>query len=99
LSESGYSIGRGVAILIHLLNPETIIISGRGASAGKIWQTSIQQALNEHCIPRLARNSEIRVSSLGYDAELLGASALVMENYVQSEKETAVKERAAEEKA
>jgi predicted NBD/HSP70 family sugar kinase len=99
LSESGYSIGRGVAILIHLLNPETIIISGRGASAGKIWQTSIQQALNEHCIPRLARNSEIRVSSLGYDAELLGASALVMENYVQSEKETAIKERAAEEKA
>ena len=99
LSESGYSIGRGVAILIHLLNPETIIISGRGASAGKIWQTSIQQALNEHCIPRLARNSEIRVSSLGYDAELLGAAALVMENYVQPERVSAAKEKAAKEKA
>jgi predicted NBD/HSP70 family sugar kinase len=85
LSESGYSIGRGVAILIHLLNPETIIISGRGASAGNIWQTSIQQALNEHCIPRLARNSEIRVSSLGYDAELLGAAALVMEAFDESD--------------
>jgi predicted NBD/HSP70 family sugar kinase len=99
LSESGYSIGRGVAILIHLLNPETIIISGRGASAGKIWQTSIQQALNEHCIPRLARNSEIRVSSLGYDAELLGAAALVMENYVQPERENAAQENAAQEEA
>lgn len=81
LSEAGYNIGRGVAILIHLLNPETIILSGRGSSAGKIWQTPIQQALNEHCIPRLAANTDIEISSFGYDAELVGAAALVMENY------------------
>jgi predicted NBD/HSP70 family sugar kinase len=80
LSESGYSIGRGVAILIHLLNPETIVLGGRGAAAGKIWQTPIQQALNEHCIPRLAANTQIEVSSLGYNAELVGAAALVMDN-------------------
>ncbi len=80
LSESGYSIGRGVAILIHLLNPETIVLGGRGAAAGKIWQTPIQQALNEHCIPRLAVNTQIEVSVLGYDAELIGAAALVMDN-------------------
>jgi len=82
LSEAGYNIGRGVAILIHLLNPETIILSGRGSSAGKIWQTPIQQALNEHCIPRLAVNASIGISTLGYDAELTGAAALVMENYL-----------------
>jgi len=80
LSEAGYSIGRGVAILIHLLNPETIVLGGRGAAAGKIWQTPIQQALNEHCIPRLAVNTHIEVSALGYDAELIGAAALVMDN-------------------
>jgi len=81
LSEAGYNIGRGVAILIHILNPELIILSGRGSSAGKIWQAPIQQALNEHCIPRLAANTTIEMSSLGYDAELIGAAALVMENY------------------
>src|SRR5258708_3179189 len=80
LSEAGYNIGRGVAILIHLLNPETIILSGRGSSAGKIWKTPIQQALNEHCIPRLAANTEIEISTLGYNAELIVAAALVMEN-------------------
>ncbi|GGA97478.1 ROK family protein [Puia dinghuensis] len=83
LSESGYNIGRGVAILIHLLNPETIILGGRGASAGRIWQTPIQQALNEHCIPRLAGNTELEISRLGYDAELIGAAALVMDNYAK----------------
>lgn len=85
LSESGYNIGRGVAILIHLLNPELVILSGRGSSAGKIWQAPIQQALNEHCIPRLALNTEISISSLGYQAEITGAAALVMENFEKSE--------------
>jgi predicted NBD/HSP70 family sugar kinase len=86
LSEAGYNIGRGVAILIHLLNPEAIILSGRGSSAGKIWQTPIQQALNEHCIPRLAANAGIEISQLGYNAELTGAAALVMESYLRNEK-------------
>jgi predicted NBD/HSP70 family sugar kinase len=85
LSESGYNIGRGVAILIHLLNPELVILSGRGSSAGKIWQAPIQQALNEHCIPRLALNTEIKISSLGHQAEITGAAALVMENFEKSE--------------
>ena len=80
-SEAGYNIGRGVAILIHILNPEQIILSGRGSAAGKIWQAPIQQALNEHCIPRLAANTTVEVSSLGYNAELIGAAALVMDNY------------------
>jgi len=79
LSEAGYTIGRGIAILIHLLNPEKIVLSGRGAAAGKIWQAPIQQALNEHCIPRLASNTQIEISTLGHDAELIGAAALVVE--------------------
>ena len=80
-SEAGYNIGRGVAILIHLFNPEMIVLSGRGSLAGRIWQAPIQQALNEHCIPRLAASAEMAISELGYEAEMIGAAALVMENY------------------
>jgi predicted NBD/HSP70 family sugar kinase len=80
-SEAGYNIGRGVAILIHLLNPEMIILSGRGSTAGKIWKAPIQQALNEHCIPKLADNTVVEISTLGYQAELIGAAVLVMDNY------------------
>jgi predicted NBD/HSP70 family sugar kinase len=83
LSEAGYNIGRGVAILIHLINPELIILSGRGAQAGKIWQAPIQQALNEHCIPRLGANASMAISTLGYNAELIGAAALVLESRVR----------------
>jgi predicted NBD/HSP70 family sugar kinase len=81
LSEAGYNIGRGVAVLIHILNPELVVLSGRGSLAGKIWQAPIQQALNEHCIPILAAGTGIEISALGYEAELIGAAALVMEHY------------------
>lgn len=80
-SEVAYHIGRGVAILIHLLNPELIILSGRGSVAGKLWLAPIQQAINEHCIPKLAEHTELKISSLGHQAEILGAAALVMEQY------------------
>lgn len=88
LSEAGYNIGRGVAVLIHLFNPKEIILSGRGSLAGKIWQAPIQQAINEHCIPKLAAHTVIETSTLGYQAELIGAASLVMDNY---EKEHIVK--------
>jgi glucokinase-like ROK family protein len=81
LSDVGFKIGRGLAILIHLLNPKLIILSGRGSSAGRIWQAPIQQALNEYCIPRLAQNTIIKVSDLGFKAELIGAATMVMENF------------------
>ncbi|MCJ8165703.1 ROK family protein [Pontibacter sp. E15-1] len=80
-SETAYNIGRGVATLIHLLNPELIVLSGRGSIAGKIWMTPIQQAINEHCIPRIAEDTKIKISSFGYQAEIIGAAALVMEHY------------------
>ena len=80
-SGAGHNIGRGVAILIHILNPEMVILSGRGSLAGKIWKAPVEQALNELCIPRLAEGTKITVSALGHEAELIGAAALVMENY------------------
>ena len=90
LYEIGYNIGRGIAILIHILNPELIILSGRGAAAGKLWFAPIQQAINEHSIPRLAEHTSIEVSTVGNKDELYGAAALVMEHF---DRETKKKNR------
>ncbi len=83
-AEAGYNIGRGIAILIHLLNPELVVLSGRGAAAGKVWLPPIQQAINEHCIPKIAENTEVVLSRLCLEAGLTGAAALVMEHYERS---------------
>ncbi|HVZ97360.1 MAG TPA: ROK family protein [Chitinophagaceae bacterium] len=81
LSEVAYNIGRGIAILIHILNPELIVISGRGATAGNMLLAPMQQAINKYCIPRLASYTQITVSPFSANAELIGGAALVIENY------------------
>ncbi len=80
-SEAGYNLGLGIAILLTLLNPKLIILSGRGAAAGKLWLAPIQQAINEHCIPKIAEDTRIEISTISEKVDLLGAAALVMENY------------------
>ncbi len=86
LSDAGFKIGKALAILIHIMNPETIVLSGRGARAGKILMAPIQQALHQYCIPRLAESTQMLVSSLGFDAELIGTAALMMENFDKNAK-------------
>lgn len=80
LSDAAYKIGRGLAILIHIINPKAIILSGRGVKVGKLMLAPIQQALNKYCIPRLAVETQIYISDIGFDAELIGSAILVMEN-------------------
>ncbi|MDE1193501.1 MAG: ROK family protein [Arachidicoccus sp.] len=80
VSKVSYNIGRGVAILIHLLNPGKIIISGRCSAAGKVWLAPIHQALYEFCIPKLVKNITIELSKMSHTAEIMGAAALVIEN-------------------
>lgn len=80
ISEGGYYIGQGIAVLIHIMNPQSIVLSGKGCEAGKVWLAPIQQALNELCIPALLNNTEVILSPLGSNAQLIGAAALVIEN-------------------
>lgn len=85
ISEIGHTIGRGIAILIHILNPGKIVLSGRGASAGNLWQAPIQQAINENCIPKISENTTVEISTMGNHAELIGAASLVFEHIEELE--------------
>jgi glucokinase-like ROK family protein len=86
LSDAGYKIGKALAILIHIMNPESIVLSGRGAIVGKILLAPMQQALNKYCIPRLVSSTELLISDLGFNAELIGTAVLVMENFDKENK-------------
>lgn len=73
-------IGKALAILIHITNPEMIVLAGRGAKIGRILMGPIQQALNQYCIPRLYKHTKLAISEIGNEAALLGAGALAIEN-------------------
>lgn len=80
LSKAGFQLGKGLSTLIHILNPECIVLSGRGAKAGEMLLPPIQQAINEFCIPRIAGQTKIKISTLTDEAELLAAAGLIIEN-------------------
>lgn len=80
LTHVGFMLGKGISILIHIMNPGMVILSGRGANAEKILMAPVQQALNQYCIPRIAENTSVAFSRMGEDAELVGAAALVIEH-------------------
>jgi len=81
ISEAAYHVGQGLAILIHLMNPGAVVLSGKGSVVGNLWMAPIQQAINEHCIPRLTRLTDFYVSDLNSKAQLIGGAALMVENF------------------
>ncbi|MBX2921810.1 MAG: ROK family protein [Chitinophagaceae bacterium] len=81
LTDMAYKIGKALAILIHIVNPELIVLSGRGMRAGRLLMAPVEQALNRFCIPRLIEHTKIKTSVLGSDASLKGAAALVVDHF------------------
>jgi predicted NBD/HSP70 family sugar kinase len=79
LSEVGIDLGRGISILIQLLNPELIIIGGSVAEASQYLITPIQQALNIYCMAKSRESTNIKLYQLGKDVGLLGGVAVVNE--------------------
>lgn len=81
VNKSAYMLGKGIATLIHILNPEKIIISGRGAELGNIILPQIQTAVHEFAIPRLAAQTEIKISERAHEIQLLGSMCAIIDKY------------------
>jgi len=67
------------------MNPANVVLS----AGHKIWSSFVcipQQALHKYFISRLLSWTELLISSLGFDAELIGAAVLVMENFDKEKK-------------
>ncbi|MFD2037400.1 ROK family protein [Belliella marina] len=79
LSQAGLDLGRGISILIQLLNPKLIILGGIIAEAKHYLTTPIHQALNIYSMAKSRENTEIALYKLGREVGLLGGVAVVNE--------------------
>lgn len=78
-SEVGHWLGRGIAYLIQIFNPELIIIGGRVAEANQFILAPIQQAIHTYSNHDISNNTEIKFSELGTKAGTMGAAAYALE--------------------
>lgn len=80
LANAGHWIGKGLAYLIQIFNPELIILGGRMSEAHQFILPPIQQAIHIFCNPELANGIQIKVSELGSQAGAQGVAALLLEH-------------------
>ncbi len=85
LADIGEHLGRGIAVLIHLLNPELIIIGGELTKAENYIVDPIQQNLNKYTIAKIRRDAQVVTSGLGQNAVLMGTVAMVMNKVFQED--------------
>jgi len=79
LANIGHWLGKGLAYLIQIFNPELIILGGPMAEANQYILPPIQQSIQAFCIPELGNEMQIKVSELGSQAGILGVAALLLE--------------------
>ncbi|MDE6451154.1 MAG: ROK family protein, partial [Odoribacter sp.] len=80
LQKAGEKIGEALANLIHLFNPELIVIGGQITGANEIISSSVRQAIDKYTITRLKNQCEIKTSTLPDHSCVLGTLSLVMEH-------------------
>jgi N-acetylglucosamine repressor len=80
LANVGHWLGKGLAYLIQIFNPELIILGGRMTEASQFILPPIQQAIQIFCNPELGNEIEIKVSELGSQAGIQGVAALFLEH-------------------
>lgn len=89
LSELGHNLGKAIATLMQLFNPELIILGGKIAEAKQYITIPLRHSINTFCMSRLRESTEIVLSDLGNDAGLLGSANVVIENTLERQIELA----------
>jgi predicted NBD/HSP70 family sugar kinase len=77
LRETGYYLGRGLAMIVKAVEPRRIYVSGELTEAWELIQASVRQAMREQALIPEAGETEILVVPLGEHPRLRGAAALV----------------------
>jgi len=78
LQRTGAIIGIGLTNLIHVLNPELIIIGGGVSKSERFILRPIRETISMRGLTKEAKETRVVISELGDDATILGAVALLL---------------------
>jgi predicted NBD/HSP70 family sugar kinase len=83
IAEIGEKIGRGLAVLINIFNPELVILGGTLAETGDYIRLPAKSALNKYSLNLVSGDTELKMSKLGEKAGVTGG-CLIARNKVLS---------------
>lgn len=76
VAEIGEKLGKGIAILINLYNPELIILGGALSSTGECIFLPLKSAINKYSLSMVNNDTQFKLSKLGNKAGVIGASMI-----------------------
>lgn len=82
VNNAANELGKGLAVVIHLLNPHTIIIDGILSNMGDLITSAIQQAINKYCINDFKKGLDIVVSPFGDLSKVYGTASYVFDKMI-----------------
>jgi predicted NBD/HSP70 family sugar kinase len=79
--ETARYMGLAIASLVGTLNIQEIVLVGDMTRFGPSWLDVIQETVSQNSLSRLARDTRVEISKLNGNATILGASAMLANNY------------------
>ncbi len=77
IEEAGEKMGRAVATLMNIFNPESVIIGGALSRAGDYIMLPLKSATNKYSLNLVYKDTEFRLSTLNENASAWGAAMLI----------------------
>jgi predicted NBD/HSP70 family sugar kinase len=77
IARIGENLGRGIALLINLFNPELVILGGRLAATEEYIRLPIKSAINKYSLSLVNQDTILKMSKLGERSGIIGACLLV----------------------
>lgn len=72
IAEIGEKMGRGLAVLINIFNPELVVLGGTLAETGDYIKLPIKSALNKYSLNLVSSDTQLLISKLGEKAGVIG---------------------------
>lgn len=76
LAEIGEKLGKGLAVLINVFNPELIILGGTLSETGDYLRLPAKSAINKYSLSLVNTDTQLKLSKLGEKTGILGACLL-----------------------
>ncbi len=75
--DAGRAVGRVLADIVNVLNPELVVLGGELAAVGEPLREGVVESLRRYALPAATAAVRVELGVLGDRAEVLGALALV----------------------
>jgi glucokinase len=79
IDEAAAALSAAIASLIHIVNPDTIVIGGGVAESGEAFFAKIRNEVKRRAMPSMYRNVRIEAAGSGSRSGMLGAAQQLWE--------------------